>query len=164
MLFFPDCSAEILGAPGLVAVGAPRLVTGALRCSQVLPGMLSALPDFVPALPVTLKATKNAYLGSDTPLKLMHLSLHSTSSQTLLDTSSDKNPFRWCRWWLSPSLLSISLHLYIHREINLIHVIVRYGKSSDCNKDKYDRWNASCLQNPHVRGFPATEIMVLVIV
>jgi hypothetical protein len=65
------------------------------RRSQVLPGLLSALPglssvlpDLSPALPVSLKAGRNALLGSDTPLKLTHLSLHSTSSQTLLEASS----------------------------------------------------------------------------
>jgi len=34
-------------------------------------------------IPVTLKSGRNALLGSDTVLKLTHLSLHSTSSQTL---------------------------------------------------------------------------------
>src|SRR5258705_6270142 len=59
------------------------------RRSQVLPGLSSALPGLSPALPVTLKAGRNALLGSDTLLKLTHLSLHSTSSQTLLEASSD---------------------------------------------------------------------------
>ena len=40
-----------------------------------------------------LKASHNALLGSDTLLKLMHLSLHSTSSQTLLEAPSDLNEF-----------------------------------------------------------------------
>jgi hypothetical protein len=44
-------------------------------------------------LPVMLKAGRNALLGSDTVLKLMHLSLHSTSSHTLLEVNSDKNTF-----------------------------------------------------------------------
>jgi len=48
------------------------------------------------ALPVTLKLGRNALLGSDTLLKLMHLSLHSRSSQTLLEASSDWNTFCWC--------------------------------------------------------------------
>jgi hypothetical protein len=52
------------------------------RRSQVLPGLLSALP-------VTLKASRNALEGSDTLLQLTNLSLHSTSSQTLLEASSD---------------------------------------------------------------------------
>jgi len=52
------------------------------RRSQVLPGLSSALP-------VTLKVGRNALLGSDTLLKLTHLSLHSTSSQTLLEACSD---------------------------------------------------------------------------
>jgi hypothetical protein len=55
----------------------------------VLSGVSSALPDLSPVLPVTLTAFRNALLGSDTLLKLMHLGLHSTSSQTLLKASSD---------------------------------------------------------------------------
>jgi hypothetical protein len=47
------------------------------------------LPGLSPVLPVTLKAGKNALLWFDTLLKLTHLSLHSTSSQTLLEASSD---------------------------------------------------------------------------
>jgi len=130
MLFFPDRSTVIRGAPKLVAgaprsvagaprlvvgaprlvtcaprlvTGAPRLVAGAPRCSQVHPKFSPALRG-VPKpititpmvllyqsseIPVTLKAGRNALLGSDTLLKLMHLSLHSTSSQTLLEASRD---------------------------------------------------------------------------
>jgi len=40
-------------------------------------------------IPVTLKADWNALQGFDTLLKLTHLGLHSTSSQTLLKASSD---------------------------------------------------------------------------
>jgi len=40
-------------------------------------------------IPVTPKAGRNALLGSDTLLKFTHLSLHSTSSQTLLEAPSD---------------------------------------------------------------------------
>ena len=40
-------------------------------------------------IPVTLKASRNTLLGSDRLLKLMPLSLHSTSSQTLLQSSRD---------------------------------------------------------------------------
>jgi len=55
-------------------------------------------------LPVHLKAGKNALRGSDTLLKSTHLSLHSTSSQTLLAVSSDQNTLCWCEtpqppWW-----------------------------------------------------------------
>jgi len=100
------------GAPRLV-VGAPRLVSSSPWCSQVLPGAprcSQVLPKSSPALrgvlkfititpmallylsseiPVALKAGRNALLGSDTLLKSMHLSLHSTSSQTLLEASRD---------------------------------------------------------------------------
>jgi hypothetical protein len=58
-------------------------------CSQVLPGLLSALLGLLPDLPVTLKGGRNALLGSVMLLKLMHLSLHTPSSQTLLESSSD---------------------------------------------------------------------------
>jgi hypothetical protein len=40
-------------------------------------------------IPVVLKVGRNALLGSDTLLKSMHLNLHSTSSQTLLEAFSD---------------------------------------------------------------------------
>jgi len=102
----PCLAPALPGAPRLV-VGAHRNVASAARCSQMH-------PDFPPALrgvlnpttispmvllyqssdiPVTLKAGQNALLGSDTLLKLTHLSLHSTSSQTLLESSSDENSF-----------------------------------------------------------------------
>jgi len=67
----------------------PRLVYCDSRRSQVLPGLL--LP-----LPVTLKAGRIALIGSYTCLKLTHLSLHSTSSPTLLEASSHYNISCWC--------------------------------------------------------------------
>jgi len=116
MLFFPDSCTVIRGAPRLVAgaprlvvgaprfvVGAPRFVVGAPRRSRVHAKFSLALRG-VPKLitithmvllyqsseiPDTLKAGRNALLGSDTLLKLTHRSLHSTSSQTLLESSSD---------------------------------------------------------------------------
>ena len=54
-----------------------------------LPGLLLALPGLLSMLPVTLKGGSNVILGSDTLLKLTHPSLHSTSSQTLLEAPSD---------------------------------------------------------------------------
>ena len=112
---FPDCSTVIQGAPRLVGasrlvistpslvVGAPRLVFGAPRCSQVHPTFSPALQGVLKLItitpmvllyqsseiPVTLKAGRNALLGSETLLKLTHLRLHSISSQTLLEASSD---------------------------------------------------------------------------
>ena len=80
-----------------------RLVTGAPSCSQVYPTLSSVLWD-VPTLititpmvllyqsseiPVTPKACRNALLRSDILPKLMPPSLHSTSSQTLLEASSN---------------------------------------------------------------------------
>ena len=95
-------SPALPGAPSLV-VGAPRLVAAARRWSQVRPKFSPVLRgDPKPItitpmvllyqsseIPVTLKAGRNALLGSETLLKLTHLSVHSTSSQTLLETSSD---------------------------------------------------------------------------
>jgi len=87
----------------LAPPGAPRHVIGTPRCSQEHPKFSTALwsvPKHITItqmvlllqsseIPVTLKAGRNALLGSDTLLKLTQLSLHSTSSQTLLESSSD---------------------------------------------------------------------------
>jgi len=92
----------IISAPRLV-VSASRLVAGAARCSQLHPKFSPALqgvPKLITITPMVLlyksseipvnpKAGRNALLGSDTLLKLMHLSLHSTFSQTILESSSD---------------------------------------------------------------------------
>ena len=78
--------------------GALRLVVGAPGRSQVHPKftpVLRGVPKLITITPmvllyqssespVTLKAGRNALLGSDTLLKLTHLSLHSTSSQIVL--------------------------------------------------------------------------------
>jgi len=110
----------VAGTPRLV-VGVPRLIAGVARCSQECLQRSQACcrcsqvhPKLSPALrgickpiiitpmvllyqfseiPDTLKAGWNALLGSDTLLKLTHLSLHSTSSQTLLEAASEYNPF-----------------------------------------------------------------------
>jgi hypothetical protein len=66
------------------------------RHSHVLPGLLSVLWGLPPALPVSVKASRNALHRSDSLLKLIHLSLHSTSSQTLIKASSNWNTFCWC--------------------------------------------------------------------
>jgi len=92
----------VVGAPRLV-IGAPKLVAGVPRCSQVHPMFSPALLGVFKLLtitpmvllyqsseiPVTPKAGWNAFLRSYTLLTLTHLSLHSTSSQTLLEASSD---------------------------------------------------------------------------
>jgi hypothetical protein len=105
----PDFLLVLQGASGLVigdarlVVPAPDLAAGVPRCSQVHPKFPSshrgvpkpftitpmALLYLSSEIPVTPKAGHNAHLGSNTLLKLIHLSLHSTSSQTLLVTSSD---------------------------------------------------------------------------
>ena len=104
-MYFPDCSAVIRDAPGLVAgsprlvvgaprlvAGVPRLIAGTPRCFLVhpkFPLVLRGVPKLITITPmvllyqsseilVTPKAGRNALLGSDTLLKLMHLSLHST--------------------------------------------------------------------------------------
>jgi len=98
------------------------------RGSQVLPNLSSALlgapkPITISPMvllyqsseiPVTLKSGRNALLGSDTLLKLTHLSLHSTSSQTLLEASSDWNTFCWC------SQICTGYSRHILRDINNI--------------------------------------------
>jgi len=116
MLFLPDCSAVIRGASRLVswaprlAVGTPRIVIGASRprararsCSQVhpmisqvlwgIPNRITITPiqllSYSLMIPLPLKASRNALLVSRTLPKLTQLSLHSTSSQTVLKTPSD---------------------------------------------------------------------------
>jgi len=127
-MLFPDFSTVIRGAPRLVA-GAPRCSQACrwrsqtcCRCSQVHPKFSPALQG-VPKpititpmvllyqsseIPGTLKAGRNALLRSDTLLKLTHLSLRSTSSQTLLEAFSDWNSFCWC---LLVPVLPLSLYL-----------------------------------------------------
>jgi len=75
----------------------PRPLYCDSRCSQTCRRHSHVLPGLSSALPVTLKAGRNALLGSETLLKSTHLSLHFTFSQTLLEASSDYN--RFC-WWL----------------------------------------------------------------
>jgi len=101
---------EVLPALAPVLPAAPRHVVGAPRRSQVhakfslalwgVPKPITITPMVLlyqsSEIPVTVKAGWNFLLGSDTLLKLTHLSLHSTSSQTLLEASSDKNTFCWC--------------------------------------------------------------------
>jgi hypothetical protein len=114
--FFSDCFTVIRGAPRLVisaprlvvgiprlVVGAPRLVAGAPKSSQVHCKCSPALQGVFILITITLlvllyqsseiavtpKAHRNAHLGSDILQILTHLSLHSTSSQILLEASSD---------------------------------------------------------------------------
>jgi hypothetical protein len=72
---------------------------------------------------VTLMAGWNALPGSDTLLKLTLLSLHSTSSQTVLEAPSNQNTFSWCVSILTNSLLSswIPLCVRYHVQINPLH-------------------------------------------
>jgi hypothetical protein len=61
--------------------------------SQLLPGLSAAVLGLSAALLVPVKAGRNALQLSDTLLKLTHLCLHSTFSQTLLEASSDYDRF-----------------------------------------------------------------------
>jgi len=93
---------NVIGAPRLVA-GAPRLVASASWRSQVHPKFSPVLQGVLKLItitpmvllyqilkiPVTPKASRKAVLGSDTLLKLMHLSLHFIFSQTLLEACSN---------------------------------------------------------------------------
>jgi hypothetical protein len=112
----PGAPRLVVGAPRLIVttprlgitaprfvIGSARLVASAPRCCQLhlkFPLALYGVPKlitFTPVvllyqlsrLPATLKAARNALLRSDTFLKLMHLSSHSSSSQTYLEASSD---------------------------------------------------------------------------
>jgi hypothetical protein len=99
-------SSALPGAPRHV-VGAPRLVTRTPRCPHVhakfstalrgVPTPITITPMLLlyqsSEIPATVEAGQNALLEFDTLLKLTHLSLHSTYSQTLLETSSDKKTF-----------------------------------------------------------------------
>jgi len=76
MLFFPDCSTVIRGAPRLVAC-APGLVVGAPRCTWWPLHRSSELWD------------------------LTTLGFWSDNSQTLPEAPCDKNTFCWCCWRLS---------------------------------------------------------------
>jgi hypothetical protein len=93
---------RLVSAPRLV-VGAPIVVAGASNRSQMQPKCsltLRGVPKLITLtalaiqyqsseISVTPKAGRNALLGSDTLLKLTHLSIHSTSSQTLLEPPRD---------------------------------------------------------------------------
>jgi len=105
----PGASRLVVGAPRLVVsalrlvIGEPSHVAGATSCSQVHPKFSPALRCVLKLItitamvllyqsseiPVTPKPGQNTLLGSDTLQKLTQLSLHSTSSQTLLEASSD---------------------------------------------------------------------------
>ena len=63
--------------------GDPKLIT-------IIP---MALLNKSSETPLTPKAARNVLLQSDTLPKLTRLSLHSASSQTLLESSSDQNTF-----------------------------------------------------------------------
>jgi hypothetical protein len=96
----------VLGAFRLVT-SAPKHVASPPRCFQVQQKFLPALQDVPklititsmvllyqsPEIPVTPQAGWNSLLGSYTLLKLPHLSLHSSCSQTLLKASSHLNTF-----------------------------------------------------------------------
>jgi hypothetical protein len=99
------CTPRHVACTPRIVAGAPRHIGGAPRCSKVhstlspAPQRVLIPPTIAPRvllyesseIPVTLKASWNEHLGSDTLLKLTHLSLHSTSPKALLEASSDQN-------------------------------------------------------------------------
>ena len=128
----------------------PRLLYCDSRCSQaycqrsqVCPRLCQLLTGFSSALPVTMKAGRNALLGSDTLLKLTHPSLHSTSSPTLLEASSDQNTFRWCTnsemlwsWlvWLQSFMPGQLLSGIVNPQNHLRHLVSLSIFSSSCGQ------------------------------
>jgi hypothetical protein len=92
----------VVGSSRLLA-GSLRLVASSLWCFQVHPKLspvLQGVPkliiitpmvlmDLASEIPVTLKAGRIVFLGSDTLLQLTYLSVHSTFSQALLHASRD---------------------------------------------------------------------------
>ena len=69
--------------------GAHNVLSGAPTCSQTYHNHSQLHLYQSSEIPVTLKAGRKALLGSDTLLKSKLLSLHSPSSQTLLESSRD---------------------------------------------------------------------------
>ena len=94
----PGLSPGLSGlSPGLLGLshGHSDLSPGLSDLSPGLLGMLPGLSGMSPVLRVTLKACRIALRGFDTLLKLMHPRLQSTSSQILLEASSDWNTLCW---------------------------------------------------------------------
>ena len=99
LLLLPDAHRFLVSAPHHVTVAPSR--------SEVHSQFSAALQDFLKRVTITsmvllnwsleipfpLKAGRNTLQGSDTFLKLMHLSLQFTSSQTLLEARRDQNTF-----------------------------------------------------------------------
>jgi len=116
--------------------GAPKVLSGAPMCSQTSHNHSHGTPllvirdlsyfctshqrsqlllDQSSEIPFTLKAGRNALPGSDTVLKLTHLSLHATSSQTLLVSSRDQNTFGCCK--RRGEKMTSSINTYDQRDV-----------------------------------------------
>jgi len=105
-MFFPACSTVTRGASRLVA-STPWLVVSTPNCSQVYLKFSPMLRDVTnlitiapmvllyqsSEIPITLKASRNSHLRSNTLLKLTHLSSHCTSSRTLVKAPVTKIHF-----------------------------------------------------------------------
>jgi len=78
-----------------VPPGVSQVPSGAGRCSQTYHNHSHGTPVPVIRDISYSEGRPNAPLVSDTLLKLTHLSLHSTFSQTLLEASSYPNTFCW---------------------------------------------------------------------
>jgi len=79
-----------------VVPGEPNVFSWPTRCSQTyhnrsLQNSVAVMGDLS-----YLKGGQNTLAGSHTLLKMTHLSLHSISSQTLREASSEWNTFCWC--------------------------------------------------------------------
>ena len=51
-------------------------------------------------------------------------------------------------WLCSTTICGQIDRMYIYRDTWIMHAILWGSESCDCNKDKYDSWNALCLWNP----------------
>jgi len=117
---------------------------GAPRCSHLHPRFSTALrgvPKLITITPmvllyqssvisIILKAGQNALLGCDTLLKLTHLCLHCTSSQTLLAVPSNQNTFCWCTWNPLKMLQTLSInhcHLLCHGQKHTPATVLRWA-------------------------------------
>jgi len=94
----PGISQRLFVIPGLVRRHSqvyPKFSPALRRAPKLIKITPIVLLYLSSDIPVTLKACRNTLLGSDTLLKLTLLSLHSTSSQTLLESSRDWHTFCW---------------------------------------------------------------------
>ena len=126
--------------------GAPRLMAGVPRCSFVhpkIPPVLWGVPKDITItpmvlqlqsseIPITLEASRNALLVSDTLLKLTHPHSHSTTSWTFLEASSDSNTLCWC--YVSSCVLS---QYDDEGVLNRVEYFSKHYTPAECKYDIY---------------------------